>query len=70
MPKEVMMTDTVILTDRELIVTGYPINDDDSHNCDEMGCGSCEHILIRITITQSFGILKGYNPEVQERDLV
>jgi len=70
MVKEICMTDKVILTDSELVVTGYPVADDESHNCDVMGCGSCEHILLRIPITKDFGLLKGYNPSIQEKELL
>jgi hypothetical protein len=65
MIKELLMADRVILTDYELVVTGYPVNDDDSHNCDEMGCGSCEHILLRVPLV---GVVKGYNPNTQEQE--
>lgn len=70
MVKEVLMTDSVFLTDKELIVSGYPAADDGTHNCDEMGCGSCEHILLRIPLPlNKLDIIKGYNVEVQEREI-
>lgn len=33
-------------TETEIIVLGYP-GDDESHNCDEMGCSSVSHVLYR-----------------------
>lgn len=36
--------------DGELIVTGCPSCDDDSHNCDEMGCTSVSHVILRAPI--------------------
>lgn len=32
-------------TDTEIIVLGDPTDED--HNCDEMGCSSCFHVLYR-----------------------
>jgi len=37
-------------TNTEIIVCGYPNPDDESHNCDEMGCGSLNHVLYRFVI--------------------
>lgn len=34
-------------TDSEVIVIGAPYPDDENHNCDAMGCGSCGHVLYR-----------------------
>lgn len=34
-------------TDTEIVVCGMPRNDDESHNCDEMGCSSVSHVLYR-----------------------
>ena len=34
----------------ELVVLGIP-SEQQEHNCDEMGCGSMEHVLIRAYLT-------------------
>lgn len=34
-------------TDTEIIVCGMLSDDDESHNCDEMGCTSISHVLYR-----------------------
>jgi hypothetical protein len=34
----------------EMIITGYPDEDNESHNCDEMGCSSVSHVLYRQNI--------------------
>jgi len=33
----------------QIIITGMP-SEDGSHNCDEMGCSSLEHVLYRAFI--------------------
>lgn len=41
----------VWLTEKpEYVVTGQPLEDDDSHNCDQMGCGY-QHVLWRSEVT-------------------
>lgn len=45
----------------ELVITGYPPDEPDDwpeddprrHNCDAMGCGSTEHIILRATVKES-----------------
>jgi hypothetical protein len=40
-------------TDREVIVMGWPSqnDDDESHNCDAMGCGSAgSHVMYRLKL--------------------
>lgn len=37
-------------TQREIIVCGQPAYRDKSHNCDEMGCSSINHVLYRFRI--------------------
>jgi hypothetical protein len=37
-------------TTNEIIVCGQPAYDDESHNCDEMGCSSINHVLYRFKI--------------------
>jgi hypothetical protein len=34
-------------TDTEIVVCGEPKENDVSHNCDEMGCSSVNHVLYR-----------------------
>lgn len=33
-----------------LILLGSPDSNDESHNCDEMGCGSMDHVLYRFNL--------------------
>jgi len=34
----------------EIVICGIPDSDDEElHNCDQMGCGSLSHVLIRCT---------------------
>jgi hypothetical protein len=42
------------LTKTELIVCGEPIEDDESHNCDQMGCSSVSHIIHRFNLDDSY----------------
>jgi hypothetical protein len=56
--------DRVILYNNELLITGTPHEDDSDHNCDEMGCATCEHVLLRIPLVN---VTKGYNPKLQEK---
>jgi hypothetical protein len=39
-------------TESSYIIMGFPENGDESHDCDEMGCGSLTHVLIRISKQQ------------------
>lgn len=41
------------LTAREVIVMGWPKEDDESHNCDVMGCGTLSHVLYRLPLPNS-----------------
>ena len=34
----------------EVVITGFPDEDDESHNCDVMGCSSVSHVLYRFAI--------------------
>ena len=34
-------------TQREIIVCGWPEMDDESHDCDAMGCSTLNHVLYR-----------------------
>ena len=63
--KEIKNVDSVFVSENEIIVLGSPVDgDDDMHNCDQMGCGSCDHVLMRAVCSN---ITKGYNPEKQEK---
>jgi hypothetical protein len=42
--------DGVFLGKGEIVITGAPIEDDESHNCDAMGCSSVSHVLYRASI--------------------
>jgi hypothetical protein len=37
----------VFVSDDEIVVTGEPDDDDENHNCDEMGCSSVSHVIFR-----------------------
>ena len=37
----------VYIKDHRIVVCGTPDEDDDVHNCDDMGCGSINHVLFR-----------------------
>lgn len=34
-------------TATQIIVCGYPLPDDEKHDCDQMGCSSVSHVLYR-----------------------
>jgi len=38
-------------TKDEFIIMGHPKSDDESHDCDAMGCGTLSHVLHRIPKT-------------------
>lgn len=40
----------VFVSDDEIVVTGEPDEDDESHNCDEMGCSSVSHVIFRANL--------------------
>lgn len=50
--KEIKNVDSVFISDNEIVVTGFPDEDDKTHNCDEMGCSSVSHVLFRTEIKQ------------------
>lgn len=35
-------------TERQFIILGHPESDDESHNCDEMGCSTLSHVVARL----------------------
>ena len=37
----------VFMSNDEVVITGHPKDDDELHNCDEMGCSSVNHVLHR-----------------------
>jgi len=40
--------------DKEVVVMGTPDSDDESHNCDALGCGSIgSHVIARFSLTRS-----------------
>jgi hypothetical protein len=48
------------LTEREVIVMGWPKEDDETHNCDVMGCGTLSHVIYRLPLPDT-------QPEPEER---
>ena len=36
-------------TETEIIVMGEPRHDDESHNCDQLGCSSVSHVKYRFS---------------------
>lgn len=61
--KEIRGVQSVFMRGPEIIITGCPEEDDENHNCDEMGCGSLEHIIFRGCLCL---MKKGYSAEKQE----
>lgn len=61
--KEIKGVQGVFIYGNEIVITGCPAEEDENHNCDEMCCGSLEHVIFR-------GLLclmkKGYSEETQE----
>ena len=48
--KEIEGVTEVFVSDEEIVITGIPDEDDESHNCDYMGCGSLSHVIFRAKI--------------------
>jgi deoxycytidylate deaminase len=62
--KQIKGVEAVFIDGNEIIITGCPADsEDEAHNCDEMGCNSVEHILLR---GQLRFCEKGYNEALQE----
>ncbi|HZG83856.1 hypothetical protein [Paenibacillus sp.] len=40
----------VYASDDQVVITGIPDEDDESHNCDVMGCSSVSHVLYRFAV--------------------
>ena len=48
--KELERVTSVYVSDIEIVVTGVPDKDDETHNCDFMGCSSVSHVIFRSKI--------------------
>jgi len=44
----------VFVSDNKLVITGSPKEEDEGHNCDEMGCSSVSHVLYRLDINAQY----------------
>ena len=64
--KEVKNISSVFMCGNEIVITGTPVDEDEKHNCDEMGCSSVEHILLR---GQFRFVQKGYSEDLQEVEI-
>jgi hypothetical protein len=42
------------LTEKEVIICGTPKNDDESHDCDLMGCSTMSHVIHRFSLDHSY----------------
>lgn len=40
----------VYVSDQEIVVIGYIDGEDETHNCDAMGCSSVSHVIFRTKI--------------------
>jgi hypothetical protein len=54
--KQINNVDGVYISDDEIVITGSPEEDDENHNCDEMGCSSVSHVLYRATILDFYPV--------------
>ena len=45
--------DSVFISDGKIVITGWPDEDDESHNCDAMGCSSVSHVIFRADYADS-----------------
>lgn len=41
----------IFVSEKEIVITGFPKSDDETHNCDYMGCSSISHVIFRADIT-------------------
>lgn len=48
--EELEGVESVYMSDREIVITGTPDDNDDSHDCDALGCSSVNHVLIRVKV--------------------
>lgn len=44
---EVELVTGIYVGNGEMVITGIPDENDETHNCDEMGCSSLSHVLYR-----------------------
>ena len=64
--KRIQNVSSVYLCGNEIIIFGEPEDsEDDAHNCDEMGCSSVQHVLLRGCFRF---IKKGYSEDKQEQE--
>lgn len=61
--KEIKGVQGVFIQGNEIVITGCPEEDDENHSCDDMGCGSCDHVIFRGLLRLS---KKGYSEKKQE----
>lgn len=62
--KRLLGVDAAYIREDDIIILGCPEDgDDEKHNCDEMGCGGLDHVLLR---GQFRFMQKGYNEATQE----
>ena len=62
--KQLLNVEKVLVCGNEIMIIGQPEDsDDESHNCDQMGCSSIEHVLYRGCC---YSALKGYTEATQE----
>lgn len=48
--EELKGAENVFISQHEIVVTGEPDEEDENHNCDEMGCSSISHVIFRANI--------------------
>lgn len=66
--KRIIGIGNVYIRENEIIITGNPEEEEDFyHNCDEMGCTSVEHVLLR---GQFRFLQKGYDAAKQEKVVI
>ena len=51
--RELKNIDSVFISDGKIVITGWPDEDDESHNCDAMGCSSVSHVIFRADYADS-----------------
>lgn len=45
--EEIKNVDGVFIGKGEIVITGIPDSEDETHNCDAMGCSSVSHVIFR-----------------------
>ena len=61
--KLLMNVENVYINRNKIVITGYPDGEDETHNCDEMGCSSYVHVMIR---AEMVNVKKGYDEVMHE----